>query len=159
MQRTGGSGIVQWLAGVAPAADRLYVMPHRGLNVLERIRRLIYPIEGTAEPARDDTAILLCEFRGVIRDGSSGNSAVDEMAGTIERALARGGFRAVLLDISGVRYTFGDHAFGLLMNLRHRGLDLALVVSEQCSQLGTFAERIGGWTVWTNRGEALQKLR
>ncbi len=144
---------------VAPATDRPYVMHRRGLNVLERIRRLLHPIEGSGEPAPDDGAILLCEFHGVIRDGSSGNPAVEEMADTIERALSAGAFRSVLLDLSRVRYTFGDHAFGLLMNLRHRGLDLALVVSEQCSQLGMFAERIGGWTVCTSRSEALQKLR
>ena len=59
-----------------------------GLDVLERIRRLLHPIDGSAEPAADNAAILLCELHGVIRDGSSGNPAVEEMAGIIERALA-----------------------------------------------------------------------
>ena len=127
--------------------------------MLERIGRFIQPVQGSAEPAPDDAAILLCEFRGVIHDGSSGNLAVEAMAHTIEHALSRGCFRAVLLDITAVRYTFGDQALGLLMRLRHRGLGLALVVSEQCNQLGTFAQAMGGWTVCTSRRDALQKLR
>ena len=160
MDRPGGTVFVnRKLVGAGPAIECQSVMRRRGVTVLEPIRRRPHPIEGSAGPALEDPAILLCEFRGVIRDGSSGNPAVEEMTDAIERSLAARDFRAVLLDITGVRYTFGNHAFRLLMNLRHRGLNLALVVSQQCSQLGTFAERIGGWTVCTTRSEALQKLR
>ena len=65
----------------------------------------------------------------------------------------------MLLDISGVQYTFGNHALTMLTNLCYSDLNLALVVSEQCDQLGFFAKRIGGWSVCTTRTEALQKLR
>ena len=55
--------------------------------MLDRFRQLLHPIEGTAQPASDDATILLCEFRGVIREGSSGNSQVEQMHQVITRAM------------------------------------------------------------------------
>ena len=92
--------------------------------MLERIRGFLHPIEGTAAPAAEDATILLCAFHGVIRDSSFGNPEVEQMAGVIERALAGSGFRAVLLDISGVRFDMtallADIARALYQSLSHR---------------------------------------
>ena len=126
--------------------------------MLHRIRTLLQPIDGTAKPVADDATILLCEFRGTIRDGSAGNPQVEQVARTTMDALGAANFRSMILDFSGVRYTFGNHVSDLLVDLGRRDLDLILVVSERCRQLGAFAERIG-WRVCNSRSEALAKLR
>ena len=104
--------------------------------------------------APGDATVLLCNFRGLIRKGSSGNSQVEQMESIISSAIASGEFKSIVLDLTEVRYSFGDHAFGLLINLRHRGLALVLIQSERCRQLGGFAELVGGWSICDSRESA-----
>jgi hypothetical protein len=94
----------------------------------------------------------------VIRDGSSGNSQVDLIERRIADALSAGTYRAILLDLSDVRYTFGDHALFLIMTPPERGVRLALVVSELCQQLGDVAERSRAWHVTRSCEHAFELL-
>src|SRR4051794_19970435 len=118
-----------------------------GIAMFEWFRRLLHPLDGSAVPAERDPSILLCTFHGAIRDGSSGNSQVHLIERRIADALSAGTYRAILLDLSDVRYTFGDHALFLMMAPPYRGVRLALVVSELCQQLGDVAERSRAWLV------------
>src|SRR4051812_31163182 len=106
---------------------------HRGaLLMFEWLDRLFHPLDCSTAPDAGDPNILVCSFRGTLGDGSSGNGQVDRMERTINAALATGKFRGLILDLAAVRYTFGNHIWNLMMNLRNRGLSLAVVVSPSC---------------------------
>jgi hypothetical protein len=81
------------------------------------------------------------------------------MERTIEDALAGAHFRGLVLDLAGLRYTWGNHIWDVIWNLPPRGLRLALVVSPLCGQLGDFATRSGGWLVCRSRGEAIASVQ
>jgi len=127
--------------------------------MLEWLDRLFHPLDCSAAPDTGDPKILVCSFRGTLGDGSSGNGQVDRMERTINEALANVKFRGLILDLTAVRYTFGNHIWDLMMNLRSRRLSLAVVVSPACEQLGDFAARVGGWSVCRSLTEAIASMR
>jgi hypothetical protein len=125
------------------------------------LQHLLHPVEGTARPAEHDPSILLCEFRGFIGDGGCGNKDVDLMGRTIKEALSAGVYRAIVLDLSEVRYTFGNHIVSYLWELHERGVKVILVIPPDSKELRVPVDFLSGrfgWNVCDSRASAYEKL-
>jgi hypothetical protein len=128
-------------------------------DMFEWLDQILHPLDCSATPDAGDPSILVCSFRGSLGDGSSGNGQVDRMRHTIENALAGGGFCGLVLDLAGLRYTWGDHIWHVIWNLPAKRLRLAVVISPLCEQLGDVAARGGGWFVCRSRAEAVASVQ
>lgn len=121
--------------------------------LLRWIQRCLRPIDGEARIADADPGLLVCEFRGLIRKGSYGNSQVRFIALTIDRARTSENVHSLILDLSEVRYTFGDHIISLMWNLKSKFRTCALVVSPKSEQLGPIATQFG-WSLFREQSDA-----
>ncbi len=128
------SGLHEWWKMEARRAEIPDEMHEAAPNKITYKMRM----EKNGNSSRDN--ILIAEFEGVLGEGSAGNSQVDCIQTLLFDVISEVQPATVIVDLSRVRYTFGNHALGLVSKLRHQTLPTVLIISELCEQLGTWAQ-------------------